>query len=829
MITFHRRWLGTFWLSVAVAIPPAAAAGDDAQAPPAARLVVYSASGGISKGSYQGGVDWTVTEFLRRQWTADFRSKLDLRERFELGSFTGASAGNINAVFAALAWCTESADGSGAGVMPIPAEQSLFWTAWTETGVGDLLPLDRKHLSEAAVFSRELFETRHKASLAAYLAAARPRPSCHVPVGLTLTRLSPIEVAIAGGQGSAKVQRFSSVFEVVARSRLDFAFPDPVRIASKESLGAMALLPSLRETDPLTAPDRLRDVFDVILGSSAFPVAFASREICYEPGGLRPLGTADTQRRPCPRFTDGGVFDNNPLGLAVRLAELQRAAGGRLDRVEVAYTSPDTYRGELRTTRNRRRDTADREGLGAVLQLAGGAVGSARQYELQALARQVARDGEMQTTSGPEGAGGATVLRQSSRGTPIVGETVNSFGAFLGRPFREYDFYAGIYDGLEFVARHFLCGGRDDVEDCTAREHARLVDENIFDLSPMAQRVTVWLRDLEYRPGRRALPAVSGDDVLRELVLRRIHDQFAPRRADAASLAISHPGLQVTTRCDRVKDVIRGVLCPGGLDDALQALAADDDVYRAAAALLERCSASACHMDRPFVDLLEGPRRYVYRLAKKAIENMEHGEEGLRALDPPPHEYSAWVEAAFSFFRASTMRYRDGIKRLRVELNMSTGRWDSEHLLASAANTVLPNYVTWAPGKKGEDPVTLGWRPLTVPLTDAVYIGSSMELSVRQPPISEFTWTGRREHLAWGASVGTFAWHPARTTSVEIGAYKMSRRMADAVGSEGRWSIRTSGRWLGDKVLGAVAVNRSSFTVQLGLSDLNGIVYWIVR
>ena len=45
----------------------------------------------------------------------------------------------------------------------------------------------------------------------------------------------------------------------------------------------------------------------------------------------------------------------------------------------------------------------------------------------------------------------------TTRGLPLVGELFAHFGAFLGRPFREYDFYVGVYDAMHFAAAASLC------------------------------------------------------------------------------------------------------------------------------------------------------------------------------------------------------------------------------------------------------------------------------------------------------------------------------------------------------------------------------------
>ena len=48
------------------------------------------------------------------------------------------------------------------------------------------------------------------------------------------------------------------------------------------------------------------------------------------------------------------------------------------------------------------------------------------------------------------------LLQVSSRGTPITGTLLSDFGSFLDYKFREYDYYAGIYDAMVMFSSH-LC------------------------------------------------------------------------------------------------------------------------------------------------------------------------------------------------------------------------------------------------------------------------------------------------------------------------------------------------------------------------------------
>lgn len=59
-------------------------------------------------------------------------------------------------------------------------------------------------------------------------------------------------------------------------------------------------------------------------------------------------------------------------------------------------------------------------------------------------------------------------ILMSSRFSPVVGEMMEAFGGFVDRDFRDYDYYAGVYDAAWSIA-HFLCAGRPGARDCIAK------------------------------------------------------------------------------------------------------------------------------------------------------------------------------------------------------------------------------------------------------------------------------------------------------------------------------------------------------------------------
>jgi len=56
----------------------------------------------------------------------------------------------------------------------------------------------------------------------------------------------------------------------------------------------------------------------------------------------------------------------------------------------------------------------------------------------------------------------------SSRFSPVIGEMMQAFGGFVDRSFREYDYYAGIYDAVWGIA-NFVCERQFNLRACLAR------------------------------------------------------------------------------------------------------------------------------------------------------------------------------------------------------------------------------------------------------------------------------------------------------------------------------------------------------------------------
>lgn len=81
-------------------------------------------SGGISLGVYEAGLNWVLVENIRRH-----------RDRFQLQTVTGASAGAINTLVSAMRFAEDDEADEWARV-----DHNLFRETWIDIDISDLMP-----------------------------------------------------------------------------------------------------------------------------------------------------------------------------------------------------------------------------------------------------------------------------------------------------------------------------------------------------------------------------------------------------------------------------------------------------------------------------------------------------------------------------------------------------------------------------------------------------------------------------------------------------------------------------------------------------------------
>ena len=423
-------------LGVGPGAPPARAEAPGADPGASDGPLSLTVRGGVSLGSYEAGLNWAGLRLFRAKGR-------------EMRTVTGASAGNINAFISALAWCQKPERAA----LETPAG-NVFWRSWIPVGWKQLFPQDvvKGYGPDDGVFTRKELKEREKEFLGALLDASRFEGRCELAVGVTVTRSEPETITIetdsshGGGVGPAsrgipvKTQRFVVTFDATFIPGKGLGFRQ--RKDNDPQVGQYLRLPT--DKDGFIAQEQLEQIIEA---SSAFPMAFSPRAI-------KVCADAECKQQPAQRFFDGGVFDNVPLGLAVSLSEpaaRARAAaassGGagpaEIRPFEYLYLDPDNRRDwspRISAAPAIKPDQGGRApvGLKNTLQFLSNFFDVSQQYELQAAARYLYKGHDSRVP----------YPRLSSRYHPIVGSFVGHFGAFYGKPFRQYDFYVGAYDAL---------------------------------------------------------------------------------------------------------------------------------------------------------------------------------------------------------------------------------------------------------------------------------------------------------------------------------------------------------------------------------------------
>jgi len=454
----------------------------------------FAIKGGISLGSYEAGLNWVFIEEVRRR-------------EYVLNTFTGASAGGINAIISAVRACQ---------IKDAPdIKNNIFRKAWNiniddimsfedqpEFDYTDIIEnfdeyINRRHTANGSdkggLFSRKGLlnsvrlvyeEVKNKEYI----------NDCEVNIGIAVTKLFPEIMNVLGV--SLKNQRF--------------IFPLKLSVKNKK-----VIFENLNADDPkfvsqdnyLYLPEKedgTVDVYDVLklaLASSAFPVAFAPVNLKY----CKPVKDASTEGKTnCPAnykkrhdlFLDGGSFDNAPIGSTLTLTEYSLRHGGSNDEknnntendpdhetiVSYGYIDPGNMRKPGRNIHSDRdvifTGKADEyiAGMTDYISLASNIMDYGMTAELSKALQRYNKPNPNDVYNKPDSSDACNkpgsdspdfdpndtcnkpssknVFYITSRFYPLVGDYLYHFGAFFDENFRDFDFNVGVYDGVINAARY---------------------------------------------------------------------------------------------------------------------------------------------------------------------------------------------------------------------------------------------------------------------------------------------------------------------------------------------------------------------------------------
>jgi predicted acylesterase/phospholipase RssA len=272
------------------------------------RKIAIAISGAVSLGSFEAGVMYEVLEAIARYNEAPERLESD---RIEIDVITGASAGGMTAGVLAQKLLCDSAEVS----LREPFNNPLY-NAWVEeVDIEQLLTRHSANNYKSSLLSSDVVNDIGDRYLLTK-AAVKYHPSAakEVYVGIAMSNLNGWDYTVrprnTDGDGEFTYTHYKDRFvckldgsnNKVELTEISFCHSnDPT-----EKDKWMNMRP--------TSWDILRDC---CLSSGAFPFAFAPRIIKRKPGEGEFEGRVDAEYT----YTDGGVFENEPLGLAKKLAE----------------------------------------------------------------------------------------------------------------------------------------------------------------------------------------------------------------------------------------------------------------------------------------------------------------------------------------------------------------------------------------------------------------------------------------------------------------------------------------------------------------------------
>jgi len=348
-------------------------------------------SGGVSLGAYEAGYNWAMIKMLSK-----IRETGKLIEP-ELASVAGASAGSINSLLTTLYWCQKDS---------IPLKNSvkdnLFYDTWVNLGIEDLSIHGKDPKNKSTLFTRKGLEKKGEKILA-HMDKAIYRKGCEVPLGVSVTKVTPIVEEIAGVK--IKNQHFSIPFTVKEKN-------GEMVIENKEMLPSTDFFISI----PGIEKDK-KKIMDVLFASAAFPGAFQQVKLDYVYKG----------KRASHYFIDGGAYDNVPLQLAI---ELNPKASHFL------FMDPSNMRKEPKVASH---EIKEEKPVGFITTNAIPLLSSLEIYQSMRLYQAI----NQYFRNNPE-----RTLILSSRYHPITGKYLEHFAAFLDKNFRIYDYYVGVYDAI---------------------------------------------------------------------------------------------------------------------------------------------------------------------------------------------------------------------------------------------------------------------------------------------------------------------------------------------------------------------------------------------
>ncbi|MFT5756101.1 MAG: hypothetical protein ACI9LM_000813 [Alteromonadaceae bacterium] len=438
-------------------------------------------SGGISLGVYEAGVNHVIVEATQNSAIGALLPKIEVT--------TGSSAGGINALATAIRTCLMD-DSLSTSLF-----DNIFRDIWIDVGIGEktknLLPIENseyQHLMlsgihpdekaqkiKDAIFSRKVFENILN-KLKDVVKTGQAKEECDVSIGLMVTLAQPNNVDIPLSDGKIfGIVKQSYAIPIRVKAKKDGAGVNRISFSAIPASEFRKVIPAGFKRNIINLPSKNKEIqFDSVLraslASSAFPGAFGPIMLGYcDPDGIHTEESAGI----CPQnekfqknmFIDGGYFNNVPIGLAAELMSVRLGKNTENTNQNFMYLDPDNMRwaGEESSSDSSSCKCLDDEGSPLpkekcppleekcpphFLTLAG-QLNNLIPGILTLRKRDLYNDMDTYFIKKSDS---YRIYSPTERGPHLTGNFLGAFGAFFDPAFREYDYAAGVYDGLRYVA-----------------------------------------------------------------------------------------------------------------------------------------------------------------------------------------------------------------------------------------------------------------------------------------------------------------------------------------------------------------------------------------
>lgn len=295
----------------------------------------FAVKGGISLGSYETGLNRHLLRYVEQQ-------------KSDLIAFSGASAGSINSILSAIDACIiDKRITKDETALNDSLNKNFMKWVW-DIGIDDLVPAKTKggkpnDSTQGSIFSRQGFDG--KKALIAQLIDRQAVSDCDIIITMSITKVDPYQFDISEIGETVKLQRFVVPLRVFEKNN-QLVIENYKDIHQRSKTGSIQF-PSayLMLVENSQGQVEFEDVWNLALASSAFPMAFSPVSIryCY-PHELK--GERCLQGRARKElFSDGGLFDNSPIGVSLDVYDLFKDES--LDQphpIKLIYINPDSYR-----------------------------------------------------------------------------------------------------------------------------------------------------------------------------------------------------------------------------------------------------------------------------------------------------------------------------------------------------------------------------------------------------------------------------------------------------------------------------------------------------